>query len=422
MTVTGPLAAVARELRPVDAYLEAARALWPVGPSPCLAKRGERVAADVSFGVVPNPDSVRLIVPIGNSAAAARSLLRFSSGLGVRERTTRTGLAAALRAGGARLLSHRIAIPTASGSLLETLSDEVYAGEGCARRQSVRRTPADQDVSCSMSLGPVRANRKPVLQLFAADGRTLGFAKVGLAPAVRPFVEHEHATLRQLGAVRLPPVVDVPKVHGYHAWSGLPVLAMSALPTPLVTSRVSWRKPPWAEMDAFARTFDHGTNVMTETAWWRNLLGRRVLVCDAEQRERFMAATDSVTDSASSTVVPLGAWHGDWTPWNMAWHRGRLQLWDWERFETGVPIGLDRLHYAVNSAFVTLGRTRAAVEHGLAAAGVDGDRPGSEGHILAAAYLCAILDRYLTAEVSAVGAGPRRVIALLDALDGWVRR
>jgi hypothetical protein len=47
--------------------------------------------------------------------------------------------------------------------------------------------------------------------------------------------------------------------------------------------------------------------------------------------------------------VDFGAWHGDWTPWNMAWHRGRVQLWDWERFDPDVPVGFDLLHYRLQT-------------------------------------------------------------------------
>ena len=33
----------------------------------------------------------------------------------------------------------------------------------------------------------------------------------------------------------------------------------------------------------------------------------------------------------------------------MAWHGGRVQLWDWERFDAAVPAGLDLLHYRLQT-------------------------------------------------------------------------
>ena len=66
-------------------------------------------------------------------------------------------------------------------------------------------------------------------------------------------------------------------------------------------------------------------------------------------RDRLGEALERLRLAAADRPLPMGGWHGDWTPWNMSRRRGRLQLWDWERFETGVPRGLDRCHYAVNA-------------------------------------------------------------------------
>jgi hypothetical protein len=66
---------------------------------------------------------------------------------------------------------------------------------------------------------------------------------------------------------------------------------------------------------------------------------------DADQRKRFADAAGRIGEAYGADDVEFGAWHGDWTPWNMAWHGGRLQLWDWERFDPDVPAGLDLLHY-----------------------------------------------------------------------------
>ena len=53
--------------------------------------------------------------------------------------------------------------------------------------------------------------------------------------------------------------------------------------------------------------------------------------------------------SRSGTARPnstFGGCHGDWTPWNMGRRNGRLIVWDWERFHTGVPVGIDLAHFA----------------------------------------------------------------------------
>ena len=57
----------------------------------------------------------------------------------------------------------------------------------------------------SLHLGPARANRKPVLQLIAPDGETLGFAKLGIGPLTRRLVRAETTALSALGVGRISP-------------------------------------------------------------------------------------------------------------------------------------------------------------------------------------------------------------------------
>lgn len=47
---------------------------------------------------------------------------------------------------------------------------------------------------------------------------------------------------------------------------------------------------------------------------------------------------------------PLGSWHGDLSPWNLASDGSTTQVWDWERFEQHVPVGLDAAHYRIQHA------------------------------------------------------------------------
>ena len=54
----------------------------------------------------------------------------------------------------------------------------------------------------------------------------------------------------------------------------------------------------------------------------------------------------------------------------------RVLLWDWERFETDVPIGLDRCHYLVNALTKRRGTSDHTIRAGLAAAGGDARHSG----------------------------------------------
>ena len=93
----------------------------------------------------------------------------------------------------------------------------------------------------------------------------------------------------------------------------------------------------------------------------------------------------------------FGAWHGDWTAWNMARHGDRLLLWDWERFEVGVPIGWDALHHALRSDLDTRPPSVAVTRQLLARApellAPFGVHP-RDAHDIALAYLVHLALRY----------------------------
>jgi hypothetical protein len=95
--------------------------------------------------------------------------------------------------------------------------------------------------------------------------------------------------------------------------------------------------------------------------------------------------------------LPFGAWHGDFGPWNMGVDGRRVEVWDWERFAVGVPVGFDAAHYqvqrgvaaGVDPALAWL-RIVADVEAVLHAGGLD----ESVAPAVGSAYLLAIVDRY----------------------------
>lgn len=389
----------------VDAYLEATRFLYPEGDAPRL--RSDHDATDsgsaTSFVLVPHARSPRLAAP-RNRAAAARSMLRFSSSVGGRERAGRIALAAALRVGARRWMADQVDVPCTSGSLASALAE--HLGE---------------PVELSLGLGNARANRKPVLQVFSrATGRTLAFAKVGSTAQAAEHVRTEHRNLERIAAAGLPGGFALPRVIAFFEWRAAPVLVLSPLRTRAVQRRLRETEIPRRHMATFAGAFAEGRRPLPEIAAWERMLPRRAAVVDDVLRERLVRVTDRHADLASSCPVGVGGWHGDWAPWNMAWDRGTLQLWDFERFDTGVPVGLDVVHYAVNNAIRSAGPTLSAVRHGLDVSGLGGSRPGTPDHSVVGAYLGLILDRYVGDGVPVEGDLASRVEALLTAYESWV--
>ena len=136
---------------------------------------------------------------------------------------------------------------------------------------------------------------------------------------------------------------------------------------------------------------------------------------DPVLRGRFGRAMERVDGIVGRRTLSWGAWHGDWTPWNMAVAGDRVLLWDWERFEGGVPLGFDALHYVVQSWLGPAGvdpltavhRLLAQAERVVAPFGVAGGRD------VAQLYLLEIGARYETDRQEAAG-------ARLGALQDWL--
>ncbi|MEV0584219.1 hypothetical protein [Nonomuraea sp. NPDC050310] len=137
-----------------------------------------------------------------------------------------------------------------------------------------------------------RANRKPILEAHDASG-LVAYVKIGDTPQTRALVDAEAATLARLADLPLKTVVP-PAVLHHGTWRGQAVLALA--PLPVRPGRV----PPGLLAEAVAEIASTGP----------------------------------------------GAWHGDLSPWNVAPSAdGRLLVWDWERYELGVPLGFDALHH-----------------------------------------------------------------------------
>src|SRR4029077_11582059 len=111
------------------------------------------------------------------------------------------------------------------------------------------------------------------------------------------------------------------------------------------------------------------------------------------------AAIDTLATAVGGTPVSFGAWHGDWTDWNMACAACGLLVWDWERFTRPVPVGFDALHHRLQSAVVRRRQPpqAAAAESvqtapsSLAPFGL----PATEARLVAILYLTELSARYL---------------------------
>lgn len=363
----------------IDALVQTVQRCWPDADEVRLVSRRDPEppsGSDVlDFAVVPAAASARLLAPVGRRAASA-ALARYSSALSTREVTQRLAVGAVTSLFGPVMLADRVRVFAPGADHLGAVIEEVVG----------------EPVQLSLGIGTARANRKPVLGAFDRRGRPVAFVKVGDSPVAATHVAAEAAALEELGRHDWTVVVP-PTLLGRRHWRGMDVVVMSALPARPWQGRDGRWPIPDAAMTELCQVFSEGSAALSSTPWWHRLVGEVASLRDPARRDLMSEVLERVERGVGSVEVPVGAWHGDFTPWNMSRAGSRLLLWDWERFETGVPVGMDRLHYAVN----TLARERSfgvgTVLEGLRR-GAAGDGPSDLA--VAAAYLAALATRYLS--------------------------
>jgi hypothetical protein len=387
------------------AIVDTVSALWPGAEVRLRRARRADPAAVAEFAIVPHGRAPRLLVPVGAPEAAARAMLRFSASVSARESVGRLGLSALLRTGTAAFADRVTVHGSGAGSLAEHLA-QVVGGP----------------VSFSLGIGTPRVNRKPVLQVFDERSRCIGFAKIGDSDQARRDVRAEARSLERIGShpwTRL----QVPRLIHEGTWTDMVVLLQSALPTsPRQRPRDQWT-PPRPAMDELADAFAASPATLGDLPWFEAQRSTVEGLQAEHSRDTMRSCLAALENLSGSRPWPVGAWHGDWTPWNMARvpGAGHVQLWDWERFETGVPRGIDRFHYLVNAVTRRDGTTPATIRSGLVLAGADAARAGSAEHTLAGLYLLAVAARYLPLSEGPGGEDiASRATAVVEALHDWV--
>jgi hypothetical protein len=347
--------------------------------------------ADSEYALVPGLGRPPLLVPASGSVAA--SAIRYFNGqrtLKVRLTTKVFSLCLASGLGGPAYLGRvRVRVPRGAESIETHLRDVL-----------------SRNLQVSMSVGPPRANRKPVLQLLTSSGEPTAFAKIGTNPLTCDLVRTEHAALTSLGQSSLRRITT-PRVLHYGEWNGLRIVVLSPLPVwrprrPLDAAELA------AAMNEVAQVNGLQARPLRDSGYLRRLHDRITALEQAPERAALLQALDLLTRRHGGTVLRFGAWHGDWSPWNMASTDPDLLVWDWERFATDVPLGFDALHYRLQSQ---VGPGHAAPR--AAAADSSGHAPrtlapfgitAEQARITTALYLTDLATRYLADKQEEFGA------------------
>ena len=384
----------------LDYPLAVAAMLWPAPSRVVATRRTASATPSTGWLVLPSARRPRLLVPVG-VPAAARMLTRHGDRPG--PRAVRAALAAGVRTGLLeRLPVQRLVAHPAAASLAEQL--EPALGPGLA---------------VGALLGTPRVNRKPVLQVFDPAGRTVAFVKVGHDDHTRELVRREADNLARVGTAGVPGV-EPPQVLHAGPVDDLEVLVLSPLASSQGRGRSGSVPPPLPAMAALATAGGTQTGALRDSPFAERLRSRSGAAPGGAGAARLAGLVAAVLDRHGGDEVDLGAWHGDWAPWNMGWAEGRLQLWDWERWAEGVPLGLDPVHFLAQRVRHDRPGLRAAEDALLGAlpgllpaVGV----PAARARLTLVLYLLELAARFLAPEDGSAGTDHPRARWALDLAD-----
>jgi hypothetical protein len=310
------------------------------------------------FAVLPSARNPRALVPLATYRTAGAALRQYNAGMRAPARVARAmaGFAMAIGAGQVAF-RHRLNVFVAAEATSESVAESVLIGH---LRRALDRT----DLHAAVNLGPARPNRKPILQLITAQGRSCGYVKVGWNELTRGLVRDEAAALRPF-VVRPPRSFSVPVMIHAGPWSGLELLVVTPLPNRLWGGGMPDELPLAATREvALAGGIER--RPLAQSSYWRAVKRRigDLAPGPGSVRARVEAIADHLEGEHGGRKLDFGRWHGDWAPWNMARFGDRLLIWDWERSGGPVPVGFDVLHFDFQVALHVRGMPpAAAAEH-----------------------------------------------------------
>lgn len=360
-----------------------------------------------SMALLPNGANPSLAIPRRPRRSAAGAVRLYKSSAGPATRIGLGLLAAGLRWGAVDLLPRlEVTAPPVAAPGDDDIADLLSSRLG-------------QPVAVAVYSSAPRANRKPVLHVLDRRGRPLAYAKIGNTPLSRRLVEHEARTLGALADRALEHLV-VPRLILLEAWRDMDVLLIEPV-------RFSSRRPAATSlveaMRELAEVGGRSSHPLHSSPYVASLRARAADLPAGPAATALHEQLELTVTAAADLPLSLGSWHGDWTPWNCARAGSRVAVWDWERFEQGVPVGFDVLHHGLQDRVVRRGERPLdaarsllrVAEVPLRSMGV----PADAAAVVARLYLVDLGVRYLQDAQDRVG-GPLGDVAawLVPALQG----
>lgn len=249
------------------------------------------------------------------------------------------------------------------------------------------------DFECAAFEGTPCAHQKTTLQVFRGKN-ILGYVKISANPAVYRLFQHEQ---RILEALHVSGMDEVPRIVALKELpDGRRILAQTTTKTLYSDAPHEWGPL----MEQFIGRLENATGVTAafEQTEMAEEIGLGVKPesegpVSALLPERYRIVFERAADRFRGRELACCLTHNDFTPWNMYVQGGRLEVFDWEYASFCNPVGMDRCHFLVQSAFFEKRWTAEQVYERIIAP----DERRRDEYTL---YLLSIIARYLRRDPS----------------------
>ncbi|MGH2721847.1 MAG: hypothetical protein ACRDJO_09620 [Actinomycetota bacterium] len=290
-----------------------------------------------TYAVLPSTRDPRLLVPSSKPAAAAA--LRQHTNATTRSLWVKTeAMAMVMRLGAGRKIAR---------GRLTVVADETYAG-ALPLKELLAGIFGPGPLELAVRLGPLRPNRKPVIQILRPGGKVLGYAKVSRTALTARLVANEGRMLSQIAEAG-PRTFRVPPVLHSGEWAGRQVLVVGLLPRRRVALGGADARMPVKVARELAELLGTTREPLAACGYWRSAQAR-IAAVEGPAAEALAAVVAELERRHGSEELAVGLWHGDWTPSNKAGSGKVMSVWDLERSGPGMPIGMDAGHFGFHIA------------------------------------------------------------------------
>jgi hypothetical protein len=282
------------------------------------------------FAALPNLENARWFVPLDSPAVSATALSLY----------TPSRRSAKMKRAAVRLAMH--------ARLPIWYRDHVWIAQRKVPRIESAINPLlhTRNVRWALSSGaPMGArNRKASALVIAPDGRMLAFAKMARSDIAKRIAAREADVLDRLAQV--PALVgSTPRVIFSADVDGDRLLAQTPLPG---------KPAPVAFTDAHREFLASLQTPVTVRAAFTAAVAElptRLLALSAPHPE-LMETYYRILPTLQKFDVPITITHGDFAPWNLRMHEGRIGAFDWEYGEpSSLPL-MDEIHFRLQSGWL----------------------------------------------------------------------